>query len=136
MANILVWGKTRELIAGDLPAGLTTEEVETLAALQQELAGNGSTLVLSDPGHLEAERAGLEAWVRGGGNRRALLVCVADAAEADEAIRRFPFLDDLILKPITAARLRLRLDRALDAVNSRRVIEQLDEALVRRSSTS
>jgi HD-GYP domain-containing protein (c-di-GMP phosphodiesterase class II) len=133
MANILVWGKSRELIAGDLPAGITTDEVDSLAALQAELMDNGSTMVLTDPGHLEAERAALEAWVRGGGNRRSLLVCVTDSGEADDAIRRFPFLDDVLLKPVTAARLRLRLDRALDAVNSRRVIEQLDEALVRKS---
>jgi HD-GYP domain-containing protein (c-di-GMP phosphodiesterase class II) len=133
MANILVWGKSRELIAGDLPAGITTDQVDTLTHLQEQLADNGSTLVLTDPAHLDAERSALEAWVRGGGNRRALLVCVADAAEGDDAIKRFPFLDDLMVKPVTAARLRLRLDRALDAVNSRRVIEQLDEALVRKS---
>ena len=34
---------------------------------------------------------------------------------------------------MTPARLRLRLERALDTVNSRRVIEQLDEALARKS---
>src|SRR6185503_2079550 len=108
-------------------------EVDTVAALQAVLADHGATLVLTDPAHLEAERLGVEAWVRGGGSRRALLVCVADSVEGDDAIRRFPFLDDLLLKPVTAVRLRLRLDRALDAVNSRRVIEQLDDALVRKS---
>src|SRR5438105_14645024 len=133
MANILVWGKTRDLIAGEIPAGITTEEVDSLASVQGVVEGRGSTLVLADPARLGAEKAALEAWVRGGGNRRALLVSVADAADADELIRRFPFLDDVLIKPIPATRLRLRLDRALDTINSRRVIEQLDDALVRKS---
>src|SRR5688572_27600000 len=133
MANILVWGKSREMLSGALPPGITTEEVDTLSALQSALEGKGSTLVLADPSHLQAEKAALEAWVRTGGNRRALLVGVSDAAESDEIIRRYPFLDDLLVKPVTPARLRLRLERALDAINSRRVIEQLDDALVRKS---
>ena len=78
MANILVWGKGRDIIAGELPAGITTEEVDGLAGLQAALEGKGSTLVLADPAHLDSERAALEAWVRSGGNRRALLVCVAE----------------------------------------------------------
>src|SRR6266487_1891543 len=116
MANILVWGKTRDLISGEIPAGIATEEVETLAAVR-----------------LEAEKSALEAWVRGGGNRRALIVSAAEADAADDLVRRFPFLDDVLVKPLTPTRLRLRLDRALDTINSRRVIEQLDDALVRKS---
>ncbi len=133
MANILVWGKTRDLMSGEIPAGITAEQVETLAAVQAVVEGKGSTLVLADPVRLDAEKAALETWIRAGGNRRALLVSVADAADADELIRRFPFLDDVLIKPLSAARLRLRLDRALDTINSRRVIEQLDDALVRKS---
>ena len=133
MANILVWGKTRDLISGEIPAGITTAEAATLAAVKAVVEGKGSTLVLADPSRLEAEKAGLETWIRGGGNRRALLVAAADAADADDLIRRFPFLDDVLIKPLSAARLRLRLDRALDTINSRRVIEQLDDALVRKS---
>jgi HD-GYP domain-containing protein (c-di-GMP phosphodiesterase class II) len=133
MANILVWGKGRDIIAGELPAGVTTEEVDGLSGLQAALEGKGSTLVLADPAHLESERPALQAWVRSGGNRRALLVCVAEQSEADEVVRRHPFIDDVLIKPLTAARLRLRLERALDTINSRRVIEQLDDALVRKS---
>jgi HD-GYP domain-containing protein (c-di-GMP phosphodiesterase class II) len=133
MANILVWGKTRDLISGEIPAGIATEEVETLAALLAVVEGKGSVLVLADPGRLETEKSALEAWVRGGGNRRALIVCAAEADAADDLIRRFPFLDDILIKPLTPTRLRLRLDRALDTINSRRVIEQLDDALVRKS---
>ena len=133
MANILVWGKTRDLIAGEIPAGIATEEVETLAAVQAVLLARGSTLVLADPRRLAAERPAIETWIRAGGNRRALLVAATDAADADDLIHRFPFLDDVLIKPLTPTRLRLRLDRALDTINSRRVIEQLDDALVRKS---
>jgi HD-GYP domain-containing protein (c-di-GMP phosphodiesterase class II) len=133
MANILVWGKTRDLISGEIPAGIATEEVETLAAVQAIVDGKGSTLVLADPARLSAERAALETWIRAGGNRRALLVAAADAADADDLIHRFPFLDDVLIRPLTATRLRLRLDRALDTINTRRVIEQLDDALIRKS---
>jgi HD-GYP domain-containing protein (c-di-GMP phosphodiesterase class II) len=133
MANILVWGKTRDLIAGEIPAGIATEEVDTLAAVQAVVGGKGSTLVLADPARLGAEKAALETWIRAGGNRRALLVAATDAADADDLIRRFPFLDDVLIRPLTPTRLRLRLDRALDTINSRRVIEQLDDALVRKS---
>ena len=60
-------------------------------------------------------------------------MAVADRREADEVARRFPFLDDVLIRPVTATRLRLRLERALDTINSRRAIEQLDEALARKS---
>jgi HD-GYP domain-containing protein (c-di-GMP phosphodiesterase class II) len=133
MANILVWGKTRDLISGEIPAGITPDEVGTLAAVQAAVESRGATLVLADPARLEVDKAALETWIQGGGNRRALLVCVAESAESDDLIRRFPFLDDVLIKPLTAARLRLRIDRALDTINSRRVIEQLDDALVRKS---
>ena len=133
MANILVWGKTRDLISGEIPAGIATEEVETLAALLAVVEGKGGVLVLADPVRLEAEKSALEAWVRAGGNRRALIVSAAEAEAADDLIRRFPFLDDVLIKPRTPTRVRLRLDRALDTINSRRVIEQLDDALVRKS---
>ena len=113
MANILVWGKGRDLIAGDLPAGITTEEIDGLSSLQSALESKGSTLVLADAAHLESERAALEAWVRSGGNRRALLVGVAEPSEADEVVRRHPYIDDVLTKPVTAGRLRLRLERGL-----------------------
>ena len=51
MANILVWGKTRDLIAGEIPAGIVTEEVETLAALQAIVDRGGAGRVAA------AERA-------------------------------------------------------------------------------
>jgi HD-GYP domain-containing protein (c-di-GMP phosphodiesterase class II) len=133
MPSILVWGKIRELVAGEMPLGISAQEVATLAELQAHLDAKGGTLILADVNHLDAERAGLEAWLKSGGSLRALLVAVAEPHEADELLRRFPFLDDFLVKPVTTARVRLRLDRALDAIHSRRVIQQLDLALARKS---
>jgi HD-GYP domain-containing protein (c-di-GMP phosphodiesterase class II) len=133
MANILVWGRTRDLISGEIPAGIAVEEVDSLSGVQSVVEGKGSTLVLADPARLRAEKQALETWIRAGGNRRALLIAAAEADAADDLIHGFPFLDDVLTKPLTATRLRLRLDRALDTINSRRVIEQLDDALVRKS---
>jgi HD-GYP domain-containing protein (c-di-GMP phosphodiesterase class II) len=131
MANIIVWGKTRDVLAGDLPIGITAEEVDTLANLQAYL-GHAS-VILTDRDHLERERAGLELWVRGGGGRRALLLVACEHAHADEILHRFPYLDDVLVKPVTPARLRLRVERALDTLNARRSIQQLDDALARKT---
>ncbi|HEY7511780.1 MAG TPA: HD domain-containing phosphohydrolase [Vicinamibacteria bacterium] len=133
MANILVWGRIRELIPGGLPLGITAEEVDDSTALATAVDALSSTLILTTPERLERERPAVEAWVRAGGKRRALLVAVCEVDETDDALRRFPFVDDFLLRPVTAARLRLRLERSLDAVNSRRVVEQLDDALARKS---
>jgi HD-GYP domain-containing protein (c-di-GMP phosphodiesterase class II) len=133
MSSILVWGKTREIVAGALPPGISTDEVSTLADLKAELRAKGSILVLADASHLDAEREAVAEWVKSGESRLALLVGVASVAEADDLMRRHPYLDDLMVRPVTALRLRLRLDRALDGLNSRRVIQQLDAALARKS---
>jgi HD-GYP domain-containing protein (c-di-GMP phosphodiesterase class II) len=132
MANLLVWGKARDVIAGKLPPGITVEEHERLSSLQSALDG-GASLILVDPARLEPERAAAEAWLNGLGARRPLLVAVAEADDSDEVLRRFPFVDDLLVKPVTIPRLRLCLDRTLDTINSRRVIQQLDEAVARKS---
>ncbi len=132
MASIRFWGKARELVTGDLPAALQPREVATLAELRASLDQKGGTLVVADPACIEAEREELETWLREGGERRAVLVVVAQAAEADEILERFPFLDDLLVKPVSAARLRLRLERALDTIHDRRVIQQLDGAVTRK----
>jgi HD-GYP domain-containing protein (c-di-GMP phosphodiesterase class II) len=89
--------------------------------------------VLADPSRLEAERPALEAWLKAGGCSRAILVAVSEPDTADELLRRCPFLDDVLLKPLTPARIRLRLERALETVNSRRIIRQLEEAVARKS---
>ncbi len=133
MPNILVWGKIRDLVAGEMPLGISALEVSTLAELQGRLDAKGGTVILADIPHLEAERAALETWLRGVGALQALLVAVAEHGEADDLLRRFSFLDDFLIKPVTPIRIRLRLDRALDAIHNRRVIQQLDLALARKS---
>jgi HD-GYP domain-containing protein (c-di-GMP phosphodiesterase class II) len=133
MAHIVVWGNIKEVMSGGLPLGIVVEEVDTLATLQAALEGKTSTLILTSLAHLERERSVVESWVRAGGTRRALLVAVCDPNDADDALHRHPFLDDVLLKPVTAPRLRLRLERALDTLNTRRVVEQLDDALARKS---
>ena len=133
MSSILVWGKTREIVTGALPPGINTEEVSTLSELKDELRAKGSILVLADASHLDAEREAVATWVKSGESRLSLLVGVAPIEQADELIRRHSYLDDVMVRPVTALRLRLRLDRALDGLNSRRVIQQLDAALARKS---
>jgi HD-GYP domain-containing protein (c-di-GMP phosphodiesterase class II) len=134
MAQVLIWGKARELVAGDLPPGLPSEEVESLAALQASLDGRGAALVLADPSRLAAEHEALEAWLRAGGSFQAVLVVVAEPRDGEEVLRRFPFVDDLVARPLTPARLRLRLERALQTVHNRRVIRQLEATVTRRGN--
>ena len=133
MASLLIWGRTRELIGGSLPAGLSVHQCATLAEVQAFLDHKGGTLVLADAHQLEAELDAFEAWFKSGGSLRAVFVAVAEGGDVDDLIRRFPYLDDVMVKPVTAPRLRLRLDRALDALANRRVIRQLDDALGRKS---
>ena len=105
MSQVLIWGKTREMVSGDLPAGLPTEEVQTLAALQASLDGRGAALVLADPACLEAEREALESWLGAGGKFQAVLVAVAEPRDSDDVLRRFPFVDDLLMRPVSPTRL-------------------------------
>jgi len=132
MAHLVIWGETREVFSGERPAGPPAEEVRSLAALEAALDGRGAALVLADPRRLEAERDEVEAWLRAGGSAQVVLVAVADPAEGDEVLRRLPFLDDVLLRPVTPVRLRRKLERAIELVHSRRVIRQLENALSRR----
>ena len=133
MTSILIWGRARELVAGELPASIKVEEVEALADLQLRVDNGPGALVLADPARIAAARGPLAAWLDNGGRQHALVVAAADADEAEAILERFPFLDDILVKPVTAARLRLRLQRSLDTIHSRRVIQQLDAALARKS---
>ncbi len=134
MASILIWGRARDILAGELPPGISAKEVRSLPELHAQLDSKGGTLVLLDPAEIEADKAELEAWLKSGGNMQALFVGVVDGDDdADELLKGHPYLDDLLFKPVTPGRLRLRLDRALDIIHSRRVIAQLDKALARKS---
>ena len=132
MANILVWGNARDLLTRELIPGITTSEVRTLAELQAGVADR-DVLILTDPAHLDAEVQAVTEWVKAGGTRRAILMCVADLAESDEVAKRFPFLDDVLIRPVSGNRLRLHMERALDTMSSRRAIEQLDQAVSRKT---
>ena len=60
-------------------------------------------------------------------------MAVAHPADADEVLQRLPFVDDILLRPLSAVRLRLKLSRALETVQSRRVVRQLEDALARKN---
>jgi HD-GYP domain-containing protein (c-di-GMP phosphodiesterase class II) len=153
MPNVLVWGKIRDLIAGDPPTGMPVAEVSSLEEARAQSDSRG-TLLLTSPAVIEAHAEALKSWLRGGqagepspragrgsvpptsGRSEAstgtLLVAVTEAEQGDLVLSRFPFVDDLLVKPVTAGRLRLRLDRAFDALHNRRVVRQLEEALARK----
>jgi HD-GYP domain-containing protein (c-di-GMP phosphodiesterase class II) len=133
MAHLLIWGDTREILAGGVPAGTPAEEVHSLAALQAALDGRFSgVMVLADPRCLEAEREKLESWLRNGGSAQAFIVAVAELGEGDEVLGRLPFVDDVLVRPVTPVRLLRKLERGIDVVRNRRVIRQLQEKLDRR----
>jgi HD-GYP domain-containing protein (c-di-GMP phosphodiesterase class II) len=133
MAHLFIWGETREILAGAVPPGLPVEEVRSLAALQAALDGRFSgVMVLADPRCLEAEHERTETWLRNGGAAQAFLVAVADVGDGDEVLSRLPFVDDVLVRPVTPVRLLRKLERGIDVVRNRRVIRQLEEKLSRR----
>jgi HD-GYP domain-containing protein (c-di-GMP phosphodiesterase class II) len=132
MSAILVWGKTREILAGELPGDLIVQEIADLAGLESALKLRGGALLLTDAERLVAEAAGLEALLRGGAARRVVLMAAAEPGETDALLARFPFVDEILLRPITPLRLRHRLGRALDSLQNRRAVDQLQVALQRK----
>jgi HD-GYP domain-containing protein (c-di-GMP phosphodiesterase class II) len=133
VAHLLIWGDTREILAGGTPPGTPAEEVRSLGALQSLLDGRfAGAMVLADAHCLEAEREKTEAWLRNGGSAQAFLVAVTDVGEADDVLNRLPFLDDVLVRPVTPVRLLRRLERGLDVIRNRRVIRQLNEKLTQR----
>jgi HD-GYP domain-containing protein (c-di-GMP phosphodiesterase class II) len=133
MAHLLIWGATRDLVEGALTASIQAEHVTNLAELRAALGTSGLALVLADPACLEAERTAVEAWLLEGGSAQAVIMAVAHPADADQVLERLPFVDDIILRPLSAARLRLKLSRALETVQSRRVVRQLEDALAKKN---
>jgi HD-GYP domain-containing protein (c-di-GMP phosphodiesterase class II) len=132
MAYLLIWGDSRELLPGDVPASLRAEEVRSLAGLQAALDGKKSALVVADPRLLETEQAATETWLRNGGADKVAIVAIADATDGDEVLRRFPFVDDLLVRPVTPVRLRHKLERAVESLARRSAIRQLEKAYSRR----
>jgi HD-GYP domain-containing protein (c-di-GMP phosphodiesterase class II) len=132
MTHLLIWGDPRDIVAGELPAGMRVDRVTSVATLIAALDGRGGSLVLADAACLDAEREALGAWLQAGGSALASLVAITDPGSEEEVLRRLPFLDDVVPQPLTAARVRLKLERAVEAVHSRRVIRQLESALARK----
>jgi HD-GYP domain-containing protein (c-di-GMP phosphodiesterase class II) len=130
MANIVIWGRARDIVSGDLPPSASVVEVSSLAELKQALAETSAALVLADPARIEADRAELETLA--GGLVQAVLVAVIEHGDAEEMLDRYPFLDDVLLGPVTASRLRPRLERALKAAKNRRMIPQLEHEVERK----
>jgi HD-GYP domain-containing protein (c-di-GMP phosphodiesterase class II) len=133
MTHLLIWGKTREMLVGDLPAGFRADEVRSLDGLKSVLDGRSArVMVLADPRFVEAEQEATAAWLRAGGRDKAVIVAVADAAEGDEVLRRLPVVDSLLVRPITPMRLRRKLERTIEALGNRNAIGQLERAYSRR----
>jgi HD-GYP domain-containing protein (c-di-GMP phosphodiesterase class II) len=129
MTHLLIWGTTHDLVADALPQA---DQVSSLAALREAVGRRGSALVLADPAHIEPEKELVAAWLRDGGSSQAVIMAVAGAGETDEVLRRLPFVDDVLMRPVSASRLRLKLERAVEIVHSRRVVKQLELALSRK----
>jgi HD-GYP domain-containing protein (c-di-GMP phosphodiesterase class II) len=121
MAHLLIWGDTREIVAGGLPPGTPVAEVRSLPDLKQALDGQTPALVLADPRCLEAEKDAIEAWLRGGAVAQVVLLAVADPVEGEGLRRRLPFVDDLLPRPVTQERL---LERTAEAFHGRRQAER------------
>jgi HD-GYP domain-containing protein (c-di-GMP phosphodiesterase class II) len=132
MAHLIIWGDPRSVLGGAAQAG--AEEVRSLAALETALDGRGAALVLTGPEQLAAEHDAVEAWLRNGGGKRAVLVAVSEASDTDQLLQRFPFLHDVISRPVSSARLRVTLERAFEAMNSRGALRQLQAAYERRGT--
>ncbi len=132
MAQLLIWGNSREILTGRVTTG-PVEEVHTLGALQAALDGKGAALVLADVDRLAAEQQAVEEWwEKGGGKSQVVLVAVSDSRDSDGILERFSFLDDVVSRPLTPSRLKRKIERALDAVRNRRVVGQLEKTLTRR----
>jgi HD-GYP domain-containing protein (c-di-GMP phosphodiesterase class II) len=134
VAQLVIWGDPRTILAEELPPGLAAETVSSLAGLAAAVDGRGPALVLADVACVDAERDKALAWSRDGGHHRVVLLGVTEADRVDDALARLPFVEDVIERPVTAPRLRRRLERAIEAVNARRSIRQLEAALARKGS--
>ena len=134
MPQLLIWGDPRAILGGELPPGLATETVSSLAGVAHAVDGRGPALVLADVRCLDAERDAAAAWAKDGAAGHAVLVAVADSATVDEALARLPFVEDVIAGPVTTTRLQHLRERAIEAVNARRSVRQLEAALARKGA--
>jgi hypothetical protein len=125
----VIWGRARELLSGDVS---DRAEVETFTALRSILEGKAG-LVLADLARLEAERQQVEAWLEGDRASKVVVVAVTDREKADKVFETLPFVDDVLARPVSPARLKRSLERALEAIANRRVIGQLERMVTRKA---
>jgi HD-GYP domain-containing protein (c-di-GMP phosphodiesterase class II) len=132
MAHLLIWGAAHDILSGGVTPGPRPRLVSSFAALQQAVDGHDATLVLADAACLEPEREAISAWRKAGSAPHVQLVAVTGAEDAEAVAGRLPFVDEVELGPLTPARLRLKLERAVELAHSRRAIQQLESALGRK----
>jgi HD-GYP domain-containing protein (c-di-GMP phosphodiesterase class II) len=130
MANIVIWGRARDIIAGELPPSVSVVEVSSLAELKQELAAAPPALVIADSARMEADRVGLAEMAAG--LVQMVFMAVGEHGDAGETLKSFPFLADVLLRPVAASRLQRHLERALETIQNRRVIRHLEHEVERK----
>ncbi len=74
----------------------------------------------------------MESWLKSGGGEQVLMVGIAEGGDGDEVLQRHPFIDDMLARPVSRGRIGQKLERAFEAIHSRRVIRQLERALTRK----
>ncbi len=131
MTQILIWGQSREMLAGESLVG-PTEEVHTLDALRASLDGKGAALVLAEAALLEADGERVKTWLEDGGNAQVLVLAVAEREDGDAVLAALPFVDDVIARPVSPGQLKRKLERALEAIHNRRIIKQLERKVTRK----
>jgi HD-GYP domain-containing protein (c-di-GMP phosphodiesterase class II) len=131
MAHVIIWGDPRSVLAGTHAGAVV---VRSFAGLQAALDGRGAALVLAGLSELTAEQGPVEAWLKNGAAKRVWLVAATEAGDGDGLLERFPFLHDVVARPVSPTRLRLTLERAFETMNARGTLLQLQDAYERRGA--
>jgi HD-GYP domain-containing protein (c-di-GMP phosphodiesterase class II) len=131
MAHVIIWGDPRSVVAGTHAGAVV---VRSFTQLQTALDGRGAALVLAGLAELTAEHGAVEAWLQNGGSKRVWLVATADSDDSDALMQRFPFLHDVVARPVSPTRLKLTLERAFETMNAQGTLLQLQEAYERRGA--
>ena len=133
MAHLLIWGKASEMLAGERPTR-GAEEVQTFDGVLAALDGKVATLILAEPERVAAEAERVRGWLKREGQTQAVLIAVAEPGEGDAALERLPFVDDVAFRPVTPRRLKVKLERAFERIQQKRVLRQLQDGLERKSA--
>jgi HD-GYP domain-containing protein (c-di-GMP phosphodiesterase class II) len=88
--------------------------------------------VLVDADRLSGSGAALSVWKEAVGRRRPLLIGLAEPSDVERIAQDPGGLDDVAPRPLSPGLLRMRLAWALERLQDRRAVEQLDTALARK----